>query len=511
MLDRPLLRCGTRWSPALVLAGGLLAGCGGVPGQGTTGAEPSPSPTTPSISEQPPPDPGTVACNPNITVESESPALLVKDPAVLAHFRLERVLTQLIDLAGDESVTPKTLLQRLFDTQNTAQGGAFTDVIHCDSPGNGAFKNGPAVDCPRAEGALAHSEGLLLEGDPDYFAPVALVNRFDLTPTTVAHCGEYRIVYAKQSGRTDPQNRVFLIFEGVIPMPAGQLSGVMNCRPVVEAWTSLEKQVDPEQRAATLEQVYFTGLAGFQPLVHPKHFGVLGSEDGAYGSTMGQVRLSQRMQDPWEMRELHLLVDPATGALSFAPVTTKNSPVPDLFDPANQSPLALDFRSGFPSSGIAGLTGKDPAKLRMLTSNMYNAGESAVDGPGAVDFAARAQGSELWTALAQQITPGGIGSACPPEDPLTAEHLLHRATTQTCAGCHAPERFLGPERKLGCGVTWPATLGEAHIDEQGALSPALTDVFLPRRAEVITTFLQACDMEAIQANLQPVPASGIPK
>jgi hypothetical protein len=52
---------------------------------------------------------------------------------------------------------------------------------------------------------------------------------------------------------------------------------------------------------------------------------------------------------------------------------------------------------------------------------------------------------------------------------------------------------------------WPQSLGQTHIDEQGELSPALKDVFLPQRAGVLQTFLQACDVAAVSANLQPVP------
>ena len=48
-------------------------------------------------------------------------------------------------------------------------------------------------------------------GAPDFFAPVALVNRFDLTPSDRSTCGEYRIVYAKHSGRTDAQVREELL------------------------------------------------------------------------------------------------------------------------------------------------------------------------------------------------------------------------------------------------------------------------------------------------------------
>ena len=82
---------------------------------------------------------------------------------------------------------------------------------------------------------------------------------------------------------------------------------------------------------------------------------------------------------------------------------------------------------------------------------------------------------------------------------------LRGTTVLSCAGCHAPSKFLGPERKIGCGLTWPDTLGEVHIGEKGALSEAMTSVFLPRRASVLQTFAQACDMAAISENLLPTP------
>jgi hypothetical protein len=54
-------------------------------------------------------------------------------------------------------------------------------------------------------------------------------------------------------------------------------------------------------------------------------------------------------------------------------------------------------------------------------------------------------------------------------------------------------------------------MGEVHIDEKGALSEALSDVFLPRRAEVLQTFVQACDLDAISANLLPAPPNSFPE
>jgi hypothetical protein len=89
---------------------------------------------------------------------------------------------------------------------------------------------------------------------------------------------------------------------------------------------------------------------------------------------------------------------------------------------------------------------------------------------------------------------------------LTTEQIFQRLTAMSCAGCHAPDRVLLPGRELGCGLVWPSTPGEAHIDEQGVVSEALLAVFLPHRANVLSTYLQACDRDAIQRNLQTVPS-----
>lgn len=51
----------------------------------------------------------------------------------------------------------------------------------------------------------------------------------------------------------------------------------------------------------------------------------------------------------------------------------------------------------------------------------------------------------------------------------------------------------------------PESLGTVHIDEHGMLSDALTQVFLPYRARVLSTFLQACDAKQVESNLLPVP------
>jgi mono/diheme cytochrome c family protein len=142
----------------------------------------------------------------------------------------------------------------------------------------------------------------------------------------------------------------------------------------------------------------------------------------------------------------------------------------------------------------------------MQTQNLFNAGESAISGPAQANYVTHGMsgdGAPFAAVIEQEIAALSLGAGCPDSDPLTAEAILKRASAQSCAGCHAPQKFLGADRKIGCGLVWPATLGEAHIDEHGAISPALKDVFLPKRADVLSTYLQACDVTKMTSNLQP--------
>jgi hypothetical protein len=512
-------RLAVRIAPAAALAGILVAGCSGATDptedESLGATPPTSSLPTPPVDDSLFPIHPTAACNPKITVQNHGSALIVRDPAALGGFTLERVLKQLLALGGDTATSPERVLQRLFDTENTTLGGSFTGVPHCDDAANSAFKNGPAVDCPRAEGALATSTGLLHAGSPDYFAPIAVVNRFDLAPSTLDTCGEYRIIFAKWSGRTDPSNRVFLIFEGALQSPSP--GNIEACRPVAEMWAGLDQVKDPAVLAQRLEQFYFTGLPGILPLVHPQNLGLFANDDDEYGSSHGQVRLSQRMQAPFEMREFRVAIGTESGQplLSFLPATVKNNPLPELFDPTNATPLATQFRAEFIPQQVTSLGATSVAGVRMAVNNVFAAGESAIGGAAQAGYWSRVtsggDATALLDSLDAQIQAQNVNAACPPSDPVTARSILDRAATQTCAGCHAPTHFLGADRKIGCGLVWPNSLGEVHIDEQGTLSPALTEVLMPRRAAVLATYLQACDQDAIMKNLQPSSSGKIPK
>jgi hypothetical protein len=438
------------------------------------------------------------ACDETRSVASDDDALLVRDPEVLKSFSLQRVLEQIIS-TSTASITPAELLQRLFDTDNARAEAVFADAMHCNDEGNQAFLSNPGASCGRVEGRLARSPDLLLPGKPDSFVPIALVNRFDLTPRNVATCGEYRVVYAKLSGKTDPKDRVFLIFEASLPNPLG---GLAACRPVAELWAGLPATLDVSARTRQLEALFFNGMASLPPVLHAEHFGFAGPCD--YAGSCGQVRLGQGMQAPFEFRQFRLQA-PAGTQLSFVPVTDGGALRPELFGMSESGPAAEAV--SMVGSELLTLSATDAARIKVRGFPGYETGVSALDGDAKPDFAARLQANPGRAALESRLDNHLAAldlSACPPDDPLTVEAVLARTAAVSCAGCHAPDRFLPKGRQLGCGVVWPSSLGEAHIDEQGNLSEALTTVFLPHRAQVLATFLQACDLTAVRANLQPV-------
>jgi hypothetical protein len=439
-------------------------------------------------------------------VAADGRGLIVNDPEVLVAFSLERTLRQ-IAATAHVTLTPEQLLQRLFDTENTTADGVFADVRHCDDPQNSAFFLAKAVDCPRAEGRLAQSTSMLTEGAADFFAPVALVNRFDLAPSDLRTCGEYRIVYAKQSGRSDPQDRVLLIFEAALLNPSLSLSG---CRAAAELWAGLPL-VDAPTQKERLSAFYFDGVGQLPPAISVAHLGANGG-DCRYAGQCGQIRVGQSMQAPFQYRQftLHgtLGNDPEQpNQLDILPTADSQSPRPQLWDLPSTDLGASSFRQELLSS-VGDLSKANPAQLRMGLRSGSDAGESAVSGAARPNFAERlakspaADAMNLASDLTRYLEPD---VACPSDDPLTSDSIVERVTALTCAGCHAPEQVLAPGRKLGCGSVWPLSLGETHVNERGELSAALTDVFLPYRADVLSTFLQACDLEKVQANLQPVP------
>lgn len=463
---------------------------------GVLGACNSPTPTPPPtymgyLDYQEVPE-----CDPSITIQKEGPALLINDPVALKGITLEKVMNRLLEDMGYPNATGNALelAQRLFDGSNNVDAGVYSDSYHCDSLSNPAHVNGPAAFCPRSEGALAASKGLFLPGHKDHFVPVAVVNRFDLTPLTAETCGEARIVFAKESGRTDPNDRVFLIFEASIPNPRfGDLGG---CRGVARFWEGLQAEKDAAAIGDRINTFFFVGNQnqGRPPLISINNLGFGLSSGASYYGGGGQIRISQHMDDHWELRQVVAAMTDS-GTPSFDPVPVGNNPMTRLFgnpDSASLDYEQSDFAARFAGTNVDSLAQKSVTHIRSTYMSNDLSGESALGGDPINDYVAAASHNvDLREAIKQRIAQ--LQLDCPADDPMTTDSILRRATMDSCAGCHAPSQFLGPDRKIGCGAVWPDSLGEVHIDEAGKLSPALTDVFLPHRAAVLETFLKACE------------------
>jgi hypothetical protein len=425
-------------------------------------------------------------------------SLVVTDPKILARFPIRRVLDQLIAFSGSSN-TADQLWTQWWESERVRTGGDPPTHPFCDD--NGGAINGFAIQCPRDESKLAKEV-------METHTPVALFNRFDLAPLDGSNCGEYRIVYEKgglavpAKPAIDPQvqaGRETFIFEGVLPNPDPEC-GLAACLPVVQFWQDLTTEPDVNVRGDLLEDFYFKGICGFEPVVAPEHYGLGCKDDGKYGGGCGQIRTDQFIQAPWTLREFHLAQ--AGTELLVDPVTVKANPHVSFFttgtDPAFNSDYSSNLMTMLP-------TPDDINGISLATDGSFNAGESIsqsalVPPPGnLVNDYITAPGSPLDTATNAALA--GIYFPSPP--PITRPQLDLRATTQSCAGCHQLSNFdnLGTDTG-GPTISWPDSLKFVQIDEASNLSHALTNpgMFLDHREQVMFDFLNTtCGTKCVSA------------
>jgi hypothetical protein len=407
-------------------------------------------------------------------------SLIVTDRVILNSFGILEVLNRLA--AGSvQSTTARMLYDSWMDMHNVApgigQGPHCSDELTNGTPTLNTFQ----FDCPRAEGQLVGTNPT--NGNPDAYIPIALVNRFDLATDPRAggtDCGEYRIVYGKVSGMSQPNNRLLIIFEAVLPNPAPNGTDLAGCRPVAQFWAGLSTISDPALRRQKLHDFYYVGLPGFEPVVQASHFGF------ATPKAPGQIRSNLFMQLNWDLREYRTAL--VNNILKIVPHTLGNSPAALLFNETDPHPKGTGFRSSY-LGVVNSLAAND---IHLFNASAMPSGFDSGDGDQQHatkgNYASQfAQSPNFAAAVQQQL--GTLGSQ------LTPANIVDRSMALSCAGCHQ----LSNGRNLGGGITWPSSLGFVHVSEalietgpDGArqqISPALANVFLPRRKAVFEAFL----------------------
>lgn len=465
------------------------------------------------------PAPAPAMCPPTDGTRPD-PTLVNVDPFVLSRFPLSRVYKQLITLSGLGAPTAVDLYQQMWDSLDKAANAKFV-APHCDD--NGSTINGFGIDCPRPEIVLKDTR-------PETFTPVALFNRFDLSSSDGAICGEYRIIYAMNGNISSPYpsqpspsdattigkaapapiaGRDFIIFEGVLPNPKPGC-GIEACRPVVKFWEDLAA-LDPSTAAGQsaladgLEQFYFKGLSGFEPVVHPEHYGVKGG--GGYGQRSGgQIRTNMFVNNvEWQLREFHLVpsCDNAGCKLLLDPVTVKTNPHHELFNvlasPAD--PRAGAFQATFPAQSGA-LSTDQVALISMAIDDRYNAGQSTSQDFNE-DYEVQFNNGAPPHAFSAAID-SELASLPTPRPDLSADDIARRATTQSCAGCHELSNGVPLGGKVN--PTWPFSRRFVHVDESGFLSQALWCVFLPARKTVLDGFFAS---PSVACPTKPTPVKPV--
>ena len=432
----------------------------------------------------------------------ERKSVFVTDVAILKLFTFDELMETLASESESHKLTKERLYQQWWDTANLQATFNFPyGGPNCDAKVLNTFP----YACPRDEGQQVIFDPFGMRTVvPSGYTAIALSNRFDLTTPPQKggrDCGEYRIVFERNSGASDALNRNLIIFEAVLPNPHPHPTSLKGCRPIQDFWENLsDPKLSVDTRAKLLHDFYYHGLKKYdvEPVVMAKHYG------DATTSAEGQVRTNQFMSGsashgPWLLRQFHIVK--GAGTLKFIPVPVATNPPASFFNETINQPLGTGFRQDFLSQ-VAVLADQSKCNpqfkvdcISMETASQYDDGESEEGGPGAtvpppMDFANAFKSSPSFRAAIQAKIPNG--------STLTPDDVVSRAQTQTCAGCH----HISVNVKVGDGLVWPSTLPPTFTHEQLAspeagpdgpryqISDALKNVFLPFRKHVIETFLQ---------------------
>ena len=289
-------------------------------------------------------------------------SIFVSDVDTTKAIKFSEVMDKLVHQSGDSQLTKQALFSQWWDTAGQKPGlelGPHCDDGTAPKPPDGianetatSLLNGFPYRCPRLEASEAASDPFSNEVDnnPKAYSAIAFSNRFDLLSPAVdapnapgkvefPDCGEYRIVFARNSGQTDPLNRNLIIFEARVPNPNSipedkNAAAPVGCLPILDFWHDLsDPNMTAEERGVKLHDFYLNGKLSDKVHINP----VVDIANYTFGS--GQIRTNQFMlnSDPkppaapfdWTLREFKALK--INGTLIIVPDSVKSNPGPDLF------------------------------------------------------------------------------------------------------------------------------------------------------------------------------------
>lgn len=398
-------------------------------------------------------------------------SLMENNRDALALFNIQRTF-EAAQTNANLPADPVLLYHQIIDSYAPAAAGREPTAVHCgDETTNGQPSlNGYPIQCGRLEAQQFDNIG-------SWF-PTAVVNRLDLAPQDGSNCGQQRIIFA--NNQPIGNGRMFFIFEAQIPNPRPEC-GIDACRPLADFWRSLRDENDAKVRGERLAAAFFTGspelaAGGFGPFVNLSNYSI-----GA-----GSVRTNNFNDSRWTLRQFKLLADPL-GQSRAIPFPVSEAPFGELWNDTSTLPAAAQCRTSF-LNAVNQLLSSDPAEMAFVVDS------ECLDAESRNDFFTEDygfhlnQGDGTFRGLLEERL-AGTG--------LTPDNIADRARfAGSCIGCH--EESLGDN--LGGGVTAPFSNGFVHVDEFSTedcgdgtqcflISPALRNVFLPRRQRALNDLL----------------------
>jgi hypothetical protein len=445
-------------------------------------------------------------------------SIIVTDQASTSAITFSQVMDKLAD---DMRVDKLTLFRHWWDTADKTSGNPF-----CNSETQKL--NGFPYQCPRAE---AEQDNPFDGSDPCAgYTAIGFVNRFDLADKDRGqHCGEFRIVFARNSGLGAAQNcsaprgkRLLIIFEALVPNPEPPHSprtpnpdnifvNLKGCRPIVEFWLGLsDSNMSTTDHGTALRDFFLKGLpdAKIAPVVDAKNY--------AGGPASGQIRTNQLMQPNWTLREFK------TSNGRIIPATVKSNPGNSLFGKDSHKIEFADYLvrddtlANLRGVTSAGETNIDTFAFGLTVPSVdhLNSFESQEELPSEGDVVKAfedcrqlepcREADAIENRIKTKLTE--VGSL------LSVDNIIHRIGTQTCAGCHHysngdtdlkvncpngwPSRLCFMAEDSGVEVRrgiWPSTLpdkdgkkGFTHVSEEEIETGTDSEVFDLARLDVIT-------------------------